>query len=104
MDMFNHQQSGEWVTLSGKVRRPLADTDGRYEHQRFIVQCADGLHVLVVNDVSLGHRVPINVDRRITVRGQYIWDSQGGLVHFTHRANGGGASSGWILFSGHIYQ
>jgi hypothetical protein len=48
--------------------------------------------------------VPIIVNRRITVRGQYIWDSQGGLVHFTHRATGGGGSSGWILFAGHIYQ
>jgi Protein of unknown function (DUF3465) len=102
-DMFDGRQSGQWVTLSGEVQRLLGDTYGHYEHQRFILQCADGLHVLIVNDVSVGQRVPIMVHHRIAVRGQYIWDAQGGLVHFTHRANGG-EPGGWILFAGRVYQ
>jgi hypothetical protein len=102
-DMFKRHQSAQWVTLSGVIQRRLNDTYGRFQHQRFILGCAKGLHVLVVNDVSVGQRVPIVARSRITVRGQYVWDSQGGLVHFTHHADGG-ETSGWILFGSHIYQ
>src|SRR5579875_599017 len=48
-----------WLTLAGTVVRLLPDTDGRYRHQRFIVRCPSGRTVLIVNDVSIGQRVPV---------------------------------------------
>ncbi|MBV9279457.1 MAG: DUF3465 domain-containing protein, partial [Chloroflexi bacterium] len=35
------------------------------------------------------------------VRGQYVWNAQGGLIHFTH--HGTGSESGWILVRGKLY-
>jgi hypothetical protein len=102
-DLFRRHRSGEWVTVSGVVQSLLGDTYGHFQHQRFILGCANGAHILVVNDVSIGQRVPLAVHGRVTVRGQYEWDSEGGLVHFTHRANGGG-NNGWILYGSRIYQ
>jgi hypothetical protein len=102
-DLFRRHESGEWVTLSGVIQERLGDTYGRFQHQRFILGCANGTHILVVNDVSIGQRVPLVLHGRVTVRGQYVWDSQGGVVHFTHHADDGG-KSGWILLGSHVYQ
>jgi hypothetical protein len=101
--LFHQHRSGRWLTLSGTVGRTLSDAYGRLHHQRFILRCQDGMTILIVNDVSLGQRVPVVPRARIAVHGQYEWDSQGGLVHFTHHENGAGPG-GWILFGSRVYQ
>lgn len=101
-DYVKHMSS-VWVTLSAPVERTLPDSVGRYRHQRFIVSCADGQTVLIVNDVSIGQRVPVTVGGKVGVKGQYIWDSQGGLVHFTHHDDSGGPG-GWILWQGRVFS
>jgi hypothetical protein len=95
--------SSVWVTLSATVERELPDSFGRYRHQRFIVRCAGGQTVLIVNDVSIGERVPVMVGATVGVKGQYIWNSQGGLVHFTHHSDSGGPG-GWILWRGRVFS
>jgi hypothetical protein len=100
---FRAHQSGVWLALSGTVTGLLSDTDGAREHQRFVVGCADGQTVLIVNDVSIGQRAPVHVGDRVTVRGQYIWNSEGGLIHFTHHAVGS-SQGGWILLGGRLYS
>ena len=97
---FQQRESGIWLTVSATVTRLLADSYGQYQHQRFIVRCPSGQTVLIVNDVSIGQRVPVGVDQRVVVRGQYVWNAQGGLIHFTHHGDGNG---GWILYRGHVY-
>lgn len=100
--MFRKHRSGAWLTISGNVIRLLGDSNGRFKHQRFILGCSDGLTLLIVNDVSIGQRVPLVRSHKLAVRGQYEWDRQGGLVHFTHHADNGAA--GWILYGGQVYQ
>lgn len=100
---FHDRDTGAWLTVSGKIIQLLPDEYGSLQHQRFIVRCASGLTVLIVNDVSIGTRVPVADGDMVAVHGLYVWNSQGGLVHFTHRAEGGGAG-GWILFRDHIYS
>lgn len=100
---FRRHESGLWLTLSAHVERLLPDSIGRYDHQRFIVRCSGGQTVLVVNDVSVGERVPVRPGDWVGVKGQYIWDGLGGLIHFTHHSSGGSGPSGWILFAGHVY-
>lgn len=101
-DFFQHRTS-VWVTLDAAVQRILPDAVGQYRHQRFIVRCSDGHTVLIVNDVSIGRRVPLSVGGSVGVRGQYIWNPEGGLVHFTHHSDTGGAA-GWILWHGRVYS
>jgi hypothetical protein len=100
---FAHHVSGAWVTLSASVERTLSDSFGRYRHQRFIVQCGSGQTILIVNDVSIGKRVPVSVGGFVGVKGQYIWNAQGGLVHFTHHDDSGG-EGGWILWRGRLFS
>lgn len=99
---YRDHASGIWVTLSARVVRILPDSYGRFEHQRFVVQCNFGQTVLIVNDVSVGRRAPVHAGDAVVVRGQYVWNRLGGLVHFTHHDSGGG-QSGWILVGGRVY-
>lgn len=100
---FAHHASGAWLTVSGGVQRVLPDSSGRLRHQRFILGCGTGFTVLIVNDVSIGTRAPVAPGEAVVVRGQYEWDPQGGLLHFTHHAQGGG-TGGWILLGSQVYQ
>lgn len=98
---FVQHQSSVWLTLSAPVARTLTDSIGQFDHQRFILRCPSGQTVLIENDVSIGRRVPVRRGDLVIVHGQYIWNSLGGLVHYTH--HGGGAESGWIALKGEIY-
>jgi hypothetical protein len=97
---FRERENGNWLTVSATVTRLLPDSYGRFQHQRFIARCPSGQTILIVNDVSIGQRVPVAVGQRVVVRGQYVWNEQGGLIHFTHHGDGSG---GWILYQGHVY-
>ena len=98
---FADHQSDLWLTVSAPVSRTLSDSIGRFEHQRFILRCASGQTLLVENDVSVGQRAPVQAGDQVTVHGQYIWNSLGGLIHYTH--HGSGAQSGWIALRGKVY-
>lgn len=101
---FDQHRSHVWLTVGARVDRLLADAHGRYTHQRFIVQCASGQTVLVVNDVSIGQRAPVSVGDAVTVSGEYIWDSKGGLIHFTHHDPEHALPGGYIRVGGHQYS
>ena len=100
---FRQHSDSIWLTMAGKVRRILPDEYGQFQHQRFIVSCASGQTVLIVNDVSVGQRVPVQSGDTVAVRGQYVWNAEGGLIHFTHHSGGGG-QGGWILFRNRLYS
>ncbi len=100
---YAQHRSGVWVTLDAAVERLLPDEYGRLRHQRFIVRCADGQTILIVNDVSIGTRAPVSIGGMVGVRGQYVWNRLGGLIHFTHHNDSGG-QGGWVLWRGRVYS
>ncbi len=91
-----------WLTVSARVTAVLPDSFGRYQHQRFLMRCPTGQHILIVNDVTVGQHVPIKPGDRVAAHGEYIWNRHGGLIHFTHSSAGG--EQGWILRGDHIYS
>jgi len=100
---YLQRQSGLWLTVSSQVMRTLPDEIGTLKHQRFIVRCSSGQTLLIVNDLSIGTRAPVHVGDRVLIRGQYVWNRQGGLLHFTHHSDSGGAG-GWIVLRGRVYS
>jgi hypothetical protein len=100
---FQTHRSKLWLTVSAHVTRDLADAHGTYTHQRFIVTCSGGFTLLIVNDISIGERAPAHIGDTVTVRGQYIWNDQGGLIHFTHHDPEGGPG-GYIDEDGAQYS
>jgi hypothetical protein len=100
---LTEHRSRVWVTFTATVDRLLADDTTGLVHQRFITRCASGQTILVVNDTSIGMRAPVHPGSLVSVRGVFIWNRQGGLVHFTHHAVGGGPG-GWIIVENRRYS
>ena len=94
------------VTAEGMVTRVLADDSGPSGvHQRFVVRLAGSTQtVLVDNNVTIGQRAPVLPDNDVIVHGEYVWNDQGGLIHFTHHDPAHTHEGGWIEFKGVRYQ
>jgi len=94
------------LTATGSVDRVLSDQEGPSgPHERFVVRLPDvGLTVLVEHNLSIAPRVPVSVGQPIVVRGEYVWNTQGGFVHFTHHDPDGSHEAGYILYGGRRYD
>ncbi|HEY8655831.1 MAG TPA: DUF3465 domain-containing protein [Candidatus Limnocylindria bacterium] len=94
------------LTATGVVDRVLGDQDGPSgPHERFIVRLPDvGLTVLIEHNLSLAPRVPVVIGEPIVVHGEYVWNPQGGLIHFTHHDPGRSHEGGYVLFGGKRYD
>jgi len=94
------------VTASGTVDRVLTDQDGPSgPHERFIVRLTDvAMTVLIEHNLSLAPRVPVATGEAVVVHGEYIWNAQGGLVHFTHHDPDRSHEGGYILYGGKRYD
>ncbi len=93
------------ATCSGKVIRKLSDDTIGSRHQRFIIRLSSGQTLLIVHNIDLSKRVKsLRLGNRIKTRGEYIWNHQGGLIHYTHRDPAGIQPSGWIRYKGKTYR
>ena len=103
---FAGHRSNVEVTAEGQVARLLADeTSATGTHQRFILTLRDSTQTLLItNNVSIGQRVPVGVGDDLLVHGEYIWNEQGGLMHFTHHDPRGSHEGGWIERHGVRYE
>jgi len=103
---FERHAGGVQVTATGVIDRVLSDQDGPSgPHERFIVRLPDvGMTVLVEHNLSIAPRVPVVVAEPVVVHGEYIWNSQGGLVHFTHHDADRSHEGGYIVYGGRRYE
>jgi uncharacterized protein DUF3465 len=103
---FAEHRSQLQVTAEGSVTRLLTDDSGPSgTHQRFIVQLRSSTQTLLIeNNVSIGRRVPVASGDAVIVHGEYVWNEQGGLVHFTHHDPARTHEGGWIELSGTRYD
>ncbi len=94
------------VTMIGTIDRVLSDQDGPSgPHERFIVRLTDvAMTVLIEHNLSLAPRVPVATGGAVVVHGEYIWNAQGGLVHFTHHDPDRSHEGGYILYGGKRYD
>lgn len=103
-DAFRQGRSGFMAELEAPVIKILPDDNEGSRHQRFLVKLASGQTVLIVHNIDLAPRVTgLEVDKRISAYGEYIWNEKGGLLHKTH-INRGNAPDGWIRHEGRLYQ
>jgi len=102
---FENRQSNVQVQSSGRVTKVLPDDREGSRHQRFIVQLASGQTVLVSHNIDLASRIDsLRIADRVEFYGEYEWNSQGGVIHWTHRDPRGSHVAGWIKHNGHTYQ
>ncbi len=103
---FQTHRSYVEVTADGTVVRVLPDRTGPSgPHEQFLIQLSTGdLTVLVEHNLTIGARVPVSVGDHVIVHGEYIWNSDGGLIHFTHHDPVGKHQGGYIEENGKRYD
>jgi hypothetical protein len=100
----NHQSRVE-VCGSGVVAKVLKDDTQGSRHQRFIVRLPAGQTLLIAYNYDLAPRIDgLRAGAAVEFTGEYEWNPQGGVVHWTHRDPAGHHQPGWIRFGGELYQ
>jgi hypothetical protein len=104
-DFHNHQSNVE-VTADATVIRLLPDrTSATGTHEQFIIKLSSGdLTVEVEHNISIAARAPVKQGDHVIVHGEYIWNSQGGLIHFTHHDPQGTHEGGYVQDGGTTYD
>ena len=102
---FDERASDVQVEGEGVVTRILSDDRAGSPHQRFIVRLSSGQTVLIQHNIELAPRIDeLKEGDSITFFGEYIWNEQGGLIHWTHHDPVGRHVAGWLKHKGRTYQ
>lgn len=89
----------------GKVTRILADDLEGSQHQKFILELSSGDTLLISHNIDLAPRIDsLKQGDLVGFYGEYVWNSKGGLVHWTHHDPDGQHEEGWLKHNNMIYQ
>lgn len=93
------------INGAGMVIRILPDDTEGSQHQKFILELSSGQTLLVSHNIDLAPRInSLQEGDIVEFYGEYVWSSQGGLVHWTHHDPDGQHESGWLKHKNSIYQ
>lgn len=102
---YDNHQSNIQVQGYGKVIRILPDDNDGSRHQKFIIQLSSGQTLLVAHNTDLAERVePLETGDLIEFNGEYEWNQEGGVIHWTHHDPHGNHMTGWLKHDGRTYQ
>ena len=105
LDAYAQGTSNIMVEAAGQVERLLSDDLDGSRHQRFIVRLPSGHTVLISHNIDLAPRIDaIQQGDSVQFRGEYEWNSQGGVIHWTHHDPDGDHPGGWIEHQGQRYE
>ena len=102
---FGYRQSNIQVNGKGTVIRILPDDNDGSRHQRFIVELSSGRTILISHNIDLAPRInTLKEGDKVSFFGEYEWNPQGGVVHWTHKDPAGRHDDGWIKHEGTRYE
>lgn len=93
-----------WLMVQAAVLRNLPDDRRPPCHQRFLLKLDNGSTVMVAHNTDLAPRVPVSPGNVVLIRGEYIWNEKGGVLHWTHHDPQGTEEGGWIQLNGQTYK
>ena len=105
MDAYRNGVSDLIVEGAGRVERLLSDDLEGLRHQRFILRLESGQTLLVSHNIDVAPR--INALREgdiVRFRGEYEWNQQGGILHWTHDDPKDWHADGWLEHNGVRYE
>ena len=104
-DAFENQRSDFQVEGQGTVIKLLPDDLEGSKHQRFIIRLSSGQTLLIAHNIDLAPRInSLQEGDSIQFYGEYEWNPEGGVIHWTHDDPAGRHIGGWIRHDGLIYQ
>ncbi|GAB6192351.1 DUF3465 domain-containing protein [Desulfocastanea catecholica] len=102
---YDNHLSDIQVQGEGVVTRLLPDDLEGDRHQRFILRVSPKQTVLISHNIDIAPRVPsLNINDTVEFYGEYEWNTEGGVIHWTHHDPDGYHLDGWIKYSGNTYQ
>jgi hypothetical protein len=102
---FENKLSDIQMGGSGKVIKILPDDNSGSRHQRFIIKLDSSQTLLIAHNIDLAPKIiNLNVGDHINFYGEYEWNSQGGVVHWTHHDPNNRHEGGWLNHGGKLYQ
>jgi hypothetical protein len=102
---FSNRSSGIQVSGEGEVIRVLPDDEDGDRHQKFILKLNSNQTLLISHNIDIAPRVSdLRVGDTVSFNGEYEWNSQGGVVHWTHHDPSGRHEGGWLEKGGTKYQ
>lgn len=93
-----------WTNIQGTVIKNLKDDQEGDRHQKFLVEVAQDLTLLVSHNIDVAERVPVREGDLINIQGEYVWNNRGGVIHWTHHDPKGRKAGGWIELKGKRYD
>ena len=104
-DAFRKELSDIQVEGQGVVIKILPDDRKGSRHQRFILELDSGQTLLVAHNIDLAARISsLTKGDRVSFFGEYEWNAQGGVLHWTHHDPRGRHVDGWLEHKGRRYQ
>lgn len=104
-EAYEGRKSDLQVGGSGEVIRILSDDVDGDRHQRFILRLGSGQTLLIAHNIDLAPRLSaLNEGDLVEFFGEYQWNDQGGVIHWTHRDPQGRHVAGWLKHRGRTYQ
>ncbi|OLO04435.1 DUF3465 domain-containing protein [Salinicola socius] len=102
---FDTHEEGFWIEAAGRVVRVLPDDRQGSRHQRIIVALETGQTLLIAHNIDLAPRIEyVEPGDRLRFRGEYVWNAQGGVIHWTHHDPDGSGAGGWLEHRGRRYR
>ncbi len=102
---FLHHEHGVPVHGYGNVVRILGDDNRGSRHQKFILKLSSGQTILIAHNIDLAPRINgLEIGDSVSFQGIYEWNSQGGVVHWTHHDPSHRHPGGWLEIGGRSYR
>jgi len=104
-DAYENKQSGLQVHDTGKVTKLLSDDTTGSRHQRFILKLDSGQTLLIAHNIDISMRIDtLSPGDTVEFYGEYVWNTKGGMVHWTHHDPAGKHTDGWLKHKGITYD
>lgn len=105
LEAYRAQRGDVQVEGSGVVKKVLRDDNKGSRHQRFLLELNNGLTLLVAHNIDLAPRIDgLKAGDTVAFFGEYEWNNQGGVMHWTHHDPGRRHVDGWLKHAGRTYQ
>jgi hypothetical protein len=102
---YNNSQSDLQVQGEGVVTKILPDDRDGSRHQRFILRLNSGQSLLMAHNIDLAPRIGnLKTGDNVAFYGEYEWNAQGGVIHWTHHDPRGRHVGGWLRHDGKTYK
>lgn len=102
---YRAQRSDVQVEGRGVVMKVLSDDLDGSRHQRFLLRLSNGQTLLVAHNIDLAPRIDgLRAGDGVAFHGEYEWNNQGGVLHWTHHDPRGRHADGWLKHAGRTYR